>query len=537
MSCRVSIRLVTLTVLLTIASAVPAQPIPWGNLNGNPQHTGAAPVPSRVLDGIRWQMPVDLNPQYSGSSLLIHYGSPLMTNANTVVVPVKTGATDGFRVEGRAGANGSLLWTQNTDYLLPTPHGWTPSYGPTIAPGGTLYFPGVGGTVYSRSNLDAAGSVTPTQRAFYGIGNYQGNPTAYQQNVFINTPITSDAAGNVYFGYQVMNSAAVGGLQSGLARIDAAGNGTFVPAASLAPTGDTSIRKLPNASAPAISPDGSKVYFAITSSTGTGSGNGYLVALNTANMSLAGRVDLVDPRSGGNRARISESGSASPTVGPDGTVFFGVLENPFTSARGWMMQYNATLNQSGTPAAFGWDSTPSIVPRSMVPSYQGTSQYLLFTKYNNYAGAGGDGVNKIAVLDPNDTQVDPRTGATVMKEILTVAGLTPDPDFIQTHPNAVREWCINSAAVDAFTNSILVNSEDGKAYRWDLTTNLLTQPVVLTPGLGEAYTPTVVGPDGTVYAINNATLFALGLVPVPEPSALVLAGVAVAGIAIRRRRP
>ena len=26
----------------------------------------------------------------------------------------------------------------------------------------------------------------------------------------------------------------------------------------------------------------------------------------------------------------------------------------------------------------------------------------------------------------------------------------------------------------------------------------------------EAYTPTVIGPDGTVYAINNATLYAIG---------------------------
>ena len=26
----------------------------------------------------------------------------------------------------------------------------------------------------------------------------------------------------------------------------------------------------------------------------------------------------------------------------------------------------------------------------------------------------------------------------------------------------------------------------------------------------EAYTPTLVGPDGTVYAINNATLYAIG---------------------------
>ena len=58
--------------------------------------------------------------------------------------------------------------------------------------------------------------------------------------------------------------------------------------------------------------------------------------------------------------------------------------------------------------------------------------------------------------------------------------------------------------------SILVNSEDGNLYRWDLATNPLTQSILLTSGIGEAYTPTAIGPDGTVYAINNATLFSIG---------------------------
>ena len=56
------------------------------------------------------------------------------------------------------------------------------------------------------------------------------------------------------------------------------------------------------------------------------------------------------------------------------------------------------------------------------------------------------------------------------------------------HPNAVREWCINSAAVDPFTKSVLANNEDGKLYRWDLTSNTLSETNTLTSGLGEAYT-------------------------------------------------
>ena len=55
-----------------------------------------------------------------------------------------------------------------------------------------------------------------------------------------------------------------------------------------------------------------------------------------------------------------------------------------------------------------------------------------------------------------------------------------------------------------------MNSEDGVIYRWDFTTNTFTQSMRLTAGRGEAYTPTLIGADGTVYAINDATLFAVG---------------------------
>src|SRR5204862_1064709 len=37
-----------------------------------------------------------------------------------------------------------------------------------------------------------------------------------------------------------------------------------------------------------------------------------------------------------------------------------------------------------------------------------------------------------------------------------------------------------------------------------------SQQVVLSPGIGEAYTPTAIGPDGTVYAINMSVLSAVG---------------------------
>jgi hypothetical protein len=74
----------------------------------------------------------------------------------------------------------------------------------------------------------------------------------------------------------------------------------------------------------------------------------------------------------------------------------------------------------------------------------------------------------------------------------------------------VREWCINTAAIDPVTKSVIANSEDGSVYRWNLTTNKLSQTIKLSGGIGEAYTPTVIGADGTVYAINDAVLDAIG---------------------------
>ena len=214
-------------------------------------------------------------------------------------------------------------------------------------------------------------------------------------------------------------------------------------------------------------------------------------------------------------AWVTDYSTASPTIGPDGEVYYGVLENPFpaNNDRGWLTHFNSTLSTTLTAGGFGWDDTASVFPSSAVPQYTGSSSYLLLTKYNNYANIGtGNGENMIAVLDPHASQIDPITGGTIMKEILVKVGPTPDPGNIGPNsPNAVREWCINTAAVDVATKSALVNNEDGKLYRWDFATNTLNQVVTLTGGVYEAYTPTCVGPDGTVYAINDAILFAVGL--------------------------
>jgi hypothetical protein len=222
-------------------------------------------------------------------------------------------------------------------------------------------------------------------------------------------------------------------------------------------------------------------------------------------LQVINRVRLTDPASGLD-ATMTDETSASPTIGPDGDVYYGVLENPFPlhNNRGWLLHFNSDLSQQKIPGGFGWDDTASIVDASLVASYHGTSKYLIMTKYNNYANVFiGDGHNRIAILDPNTGESDPVIpSANVMREVITTLGVTPDPENLQFFPGAVREWCINTAAVDPFTKSVIVNSEDGKLYRWDLTTNQLSEVIKLSGGIGEAYTPTIIGADGTVYAIK-----------------------------------
>lgn len=485
---------------------------PWSGYGHDAQHDAIASVSSQPLSRIIWQTPVDLNPQYNGSELLIHYGSLSITRSNTVIVPVKTGATGGFEVEALTGATGTTNWIQSSDYILPS-HGWTPSFSGVLTPKNRFYFPGGGGTVYYCDTPDTT-NISPVigQIAFYGLANYLANTNTYLTNVFINTPITSDRYGNIFFGFQVKSSFT--NFTGGIARIDFNGNGSWLAASNAA--GDAAIKKVSQNCAPALSNDHKTLYFAVNNSATWSdfTDYGYLVAVDSRTLAPLASVLLKDVKFSTN-AYVPDDATASPMVGPDGDVYYGVLENPAYSNndRGWMLHFNSTLTQSKLPGAFGWDDTASVVPASMVPSYHGSSPYLLMTKYNNYAdpGLNGDGVNKIAILDPQNSETDPISGATTMNEVLTIAGPTPDLELRNAqHPNAVHEWCINSAAIDPSTKSVLANNEDGKLYRWDLTSNTLSQTNILTTGLGEAYTPTIVGVNGFVYAINNAILFAIG---------------------------
>lgn len=490
--------------------SAPAQA--WNGHARDPQHTSLSAVPSRPLTSIAWTAPVDDSPP--AQPIYRHYGSPIITAANTVLVPVRE-SDESFRLEARSATTGTVLWSTASDYSSPpSDGGWVPSFSPTLTPSGRLYYPGAGGTIFRVDNPNG-GAVTPAP--IYLQPDYLTNQAAYDASVFISTPITSDNAGNIYFGYEVAGSAP-GGLTSGIARVAPDGTVTHVSADIAAGGVATGLRVGTN-SAPALSLDGSTVYVALQNGS-----EEYLAAINATTLAPQHRVALSGP--------MFDGATSSPTVGPDGHVYFGVLGG--YHYRGKLLHFTADLAQEFAPGSFGWDITPSIVPASMVPQYTGTSTYLLLTKYNDYWQIGGDGRNKMAILDPNAVQFDPLlgpSGQNVMKEVLTIEGVTPDPAY----PAGVWEWCVNTAAVDPFTGSVLVNSEDGTLYRWHLASNSFSESIELqTDGTLEAYTPTAIGPDGTVYAINRAVLFAV----VPEPGSALLLGLGLAALGgtMRSRR-
>src|ERR1051326_1671139 len=513
---RVRRKLGWLITSLWLSSLLISEAAAQSTFGGNAQHTAVYSPAAQNLNAIHWTASIDLN----NTGGFAHYGAPVITPAKTIFVPVKTGVSGGFRINVFNAVNGATMYSSlSTDYIQPS-HNWILPYQPALATGPTetrLYYPGAGGTIYYINNVDAAVPGTPVQQVFYtSLANYQANRAAYNSSVFINTPITADSNGNVFFGFRVDNTAPapLSTTQSGFARIRPDGTATYVLAGAAA--NDNKIGRDTHNSGPALSNDQSTVYVVVKSSTSES--YGYLLGLDSTTLATKYKVFLKDPRNNNaNNATILDDSTASPMVGPDGDVYFGIYGNPANGSRGFMLHFSGDLSIEKPPGGFGWDNTVSVVPAAMVPSYRGSSSYLLFSKYNNYANAGndsGDGGTRGSLLEPNPRQVDAHAssnGMLIMREVLTVIGPTADPENRSASlPYAVREWCINTAAVNPTTNSVFVPSEDGHIYRWDLVKNSLTQFLQLNPGIGEPYVPSIIGPDGTVYTLNGVALSAMG---------------------------
>src|SRR6266545_4372283 len=237
---------------------------------GDAQHTAIYGAPAQLLNAIRWTTSINLY----NTGAYGHYGAPLITHGNTLIAPVKTAT--GFQVKAFDAATGRPKYTLTTDYIMPFygTNGWFPVYQPVIATppsGARLYYAGAGGTVYYIENLDSDTPTAPVQQCFYtNLGAYTANAggtNGFTNTVFINTPLTTDTNGVVFFGFRVQQipPAPLNTTNDGFARVDAAGNASYVLAGTAA--ADTRIYRDSHNCAPALSTDGATLYVAVKGAT------------------------------------------------------------------------------------------------------------------------------------------------------------------------------------------------------------------------------------------------------------------------------
>ena len=129
----------------------------------------ASAVATPPLTRIIWQTPVDLQPQYfsNGQYLLTHYGSPVISSMNTVLVPVKVGAQVNIsrrsaqRLQRRPDVECGQRLRRASAQLVS-------QFQLTITANGRGYAPGSGGKARCiRDNVDSATGTVQTA-VFYG---------------------------------------------------------------------------------------------------------------------------------------------------------------------------------------------------------------------------------------------------------------------------------------------------------------------------------------------------------------------------------
>ena len=456
--------------LVTLASDARAQWPQWGQ---NPGHTSFLPaVQVQSPDQIGWQYQFDQDPPTA--DILIHYAVPLVLDDGNLIVTLRHEI--GFRSAtydvAKLDSSGNVVWGPfASDYRYPT-HNWEPVFQP-VAANGSVYYPGAGGVLHTRSLSDG----TPGPDIVSDAIPADADPAQVAVTVFVGGVPAVDGDGTVYYTIRTQGTPPPGVLNQ---VVKATVDGTVTHANFADLTGNPSFVTPLNAGA-AISPDGT-----IWVVTRGGSLN-RLLGLN-ADLSLkcAGNLDQMPTK----RALIIDDSSSVPVAGPDGRVFYGGWNSNGLS-RGYLYEFSSSCTFLGY-YDFGWDDTPAIYQ----PDPSDPTTYFMAQKDNHYENGTHVGPYYITALNPN---IDP----SITDDLLKVMGV--EWRFPLVRDGVASEWCINQPAVD-MNGTVLANGEDGYYYAiaWG---GLTSASQKLIDARDAAYTPLAIASDGTVYTLNSGVLF------------------------------
>jgi hypothetical protein len=517
----------------------------------------------------------------AGEDLLTHYPVPLV-DGDEIVTIFKSGIyTDFFnrnsqiwnvRLMQRNGIDYSTRWTYASDWK-PVPTAqiggngplWEQVYHPAMT-ADSVWAPGAGGTIDRLSRADG-----------HRIQRFNPFGATVDPTIYVTGPPVINDAGDVYYNAvrlaSTSSSAWILDVRGAwLVKIAAGGTTTIATFASIvtgAPAANAQCTSAfldsqlpwppsPNASAPAIpcgsqrpginvapaiAPDGT-VY--TISRAHLNDRWAFLVAVHSDltpkwSASLRNRlhdgcnvtippngtpggcrsgattgVDPADNQAGS--GRVSDNGTSSPVVAPDGRILYGSYTR-YNYSQGHLMSFNAdgTFNAA---YGWGWDLTPAI--------YRHDNTYSVLIKENHYdaapyCSAGGSECPGdrtfntpfdpeqyfITQLNPS-LQVEWKFKNTETKScVRTGNGI----GCIEDHP-AGFEWCVNAIAVDAH-GVVYANAEDGNLYAIDQG-GTLRQKMFLNLAIGAAYTPSSIGADGRIYTQNDGMLFVIAGIPGPR---------------------
>jgi hypothetical protein len=595
-----------ITVTFVVGSQNASNAPFWAQWGANPQHSGMVAATGQALnhtlanisyDPFVEQEKAENAPLFGEPTLTVHEQAPIVDGIDTYMV-MKKGNYNSCNPTGQwtsgaaCGPNtwNSMEWTESrfswvnnqlvqawsfgTDWV-PEPNatdfnngfagleGWEPVFHPVDA-NNFLYVPGASGTVWKvDKNTGISASL---------ISPFTANATVTAANTFVASPLTADAAGNIYYNVIQLNitgnpwnqNDVAGAWLVKIAPDDSFTVATFASITPGAPSGTsltcpgTFANQSPQPAfpwppsptavapffptacgsqrpsinvAPAVSADGSTVY--TVSRAHFDNMVVYLVAVNTADLSPKWQASL--------QSRLSDGCGVLLPIAAQ-----GVTTEPNSCLFGATVGVDPTTNTPGSGMVIDLaSSSPTVLPDASIvfgalDNYNFSRGHLFrFDSLGNYVGAYGfgwdstpgvwvhDNTFSVVIKDNHYPSTAYCGGGSPVCDTATPAGpyyitqldasFNIEWQFQSTtidnqHPNGY-EWCINMPAIDMLGN-VYVNSEDGNVYELPQSnTGIFTAPtgkMFLNSAIGAAYTPISIGPDGKLYTQNNGQLFVIG---------------------------